>query len=292
MTIVTSEANRDRLILVTGATGRQGGAVARRLLSDGWRVRALVRDPAAPAALALQRAGAELAQGDMEDGASLDAVLDGAYGVFSVQPFGYAAELRQGLNVADAALAAGVRHLVYSSVGDAERHGSYRPGFSKWAIEQHLRERDAPATILRPNGFMEDMLGPGFGVPGGTFSSAFAPAALVYLIAVDDIGAFAGLAFAQPDLYLGKALELAGDALTPPQIAAAISRAIGRPLTSLQIPIEALREQNEDVARAFEVVNAGGYQVDIAGLRRLHPGLMDFETWLATAARAEQRGGA
>lgn len=291
MTILTREtrveaARRERPILVTGATGRQGGAVARQLLGDGWHVRALVRDPATPAALALWEAGAELVRGDMDDRATLEAAMHGAYGVFSVQPFGYEAEIRQGINVADAALAAGVRHLVYSSVGDAERHGRLRPGFSKWAIEQYLRERGAPATILRPNGFMEDMVGPGFGVPDGAFSSAFAPQALVHLIAVDDIAAFAALAFAQPELYLGKTLELAGDALTPPQIAAAISRVIGRPLPAVQIPIEVLREQSEDVARAFEVVNGGGYHVDIAALRRLHPGLMKFDTWLAMAGAA------
>jgi uncharacterized protein YbjT (DUF2867 family) len=277
---------RDQQILVTGATGRQGGAAARHLLGDGWRVRALVRDPTAPAALALRKTGAELVRGNLEDRASLDAALDGVYGVFSVQPFGYDDEIRRGVNVADAALAAGVQHIVYSSVGDAEAHARRRPNFSKWAIEQHLRGRDAPLTILRPNGFMEDMIGPAFGVPDGTFTSAFGPDVLVYLVAVDDIGVFAARAFAQPDTYLGAAIELAGDALTPPQIAAAIGRVVGRPLPVVQIPLTALREQNEDVARAYEVVNAGGYQIDIAALRRQHPGLMDFDTWLAAAGKA------
>ncbi|MGS2646790.1 NmrA family NAD(P)-binding protein [Streptosporangium sp. LJ11] len=106
----------DRTILVTGATGQQGGATTRHLLADGWHVRALVRDPRGAAATRLARAGVELVTGDMDDRDSVDAAVRGAHGVFSVQPAfiapGYAEnELRRGLNVVDAAIAAGVRHL-------------------------------------------------------------------------------------------------------------------------------------------------------------------------------------
>src|SRR4051794_12036467 len=107
----------DKIILVTGATGQQGGATARHLLAQGWRVRAFVRNPAA--AQALQQAGAELVQGDMNDAASLEAAMQGVYGVFSVQAH-TSDETRQGKNVADAAKAAGVQHLVYTSVGGAD----------------------------------------------------------------------------------------------------------------------------------------------------------------------------
>ena len=106
-------------ILVTGATGNQGGATARHLLAGGWHVRALVRDATTPAAAALAATGAELVRGDLDDRASIDAAVRGAHGLYSVQSAN-PNEIAQGKTIADAAQAAGVQHLVYSSVGGAE----------------------------------------------------------------------------------------------------------------------------------------------------------------------------
>jgi len=107
------------IVLVTGATGNQGGAAAARLLTAGWRVRALTRDPASRAARALAGAGAEVTAGDLDDPGSLRAATDGAYGVFSVQqgalsspPVRFEDEVRRGRNVVDAAAVAGAEHLV------------------------------------------------------------------------------------------------------------------------------------------------------------------------------------
>src|ERR1051325_7962170 len=115
-----------KIIAVTGATGQQGGAVARKLLAEGWNVRALTREPSKPASQGLANAGAYLVAGDMDLRSDLDAGFKGVYGVFSVQNYwlpnvGYEGEIRQGKNVADAAKAAGVQYLVYSSVGAAHR---------------------------------------------------------------------------------------------------------------------------------------------------------------------------
>src|SRR5512133_711119 len=114
----------NKIIVVTGAAGKQGGAVARHLLSKGWKVRGLTRDLNKPAAQALRSAGAEMVRADNDDRVSLDRAMQGAYGAFSVQNFwipgvGAEGEVRQGKNVADAAKAAGIRHFVYSSVGAA-----------------------------------------------------------------------------------------------------------------------------------------------------------------------------
>src|SRR4029434_7613526 len=116
----------NKIIAVTGATGQQGGAVARKLLAEGWQVRALTRDINKPAAQELKALGAELVAGDMDNRAELDAAFKGAYGVFSVQNYwlpnvGHDGEVKQGIAAADAAQAAGVRHFVYTSVGAAHR---------------------------------------------------------------------------------------------------------------------------------------------------------------------------
>lgn len=285
-------ASVDKTILVFGATGQQGGAVAAQLLADGWQVRAFTRDPSGKAAQALAQSGAQLVAGNMEDRASLDAAIEGVYGVFSVQPPDWnpsessaAHEIRLGKNVAEAAKDAGVRHLVYSSVNGADKQSRFRH-LSKWEIETYIRTIGIPATILRPSGFMENYVSPMFGIQKGTLAEAIKPDVPVKLIAVDDIGAFGMLAFKYPDKFLGKTLEIAGDALTPPDMAAAVTRATGRQVNYVQIPIETVRQQNEILARIYEWLNGEGYEVDFPALRRLHPGLMTFDTWLEKKGKA------
>ena len=149
----------ERVVLVVGATGKQGGAVARSLLDRGFQVRGLTRNPQKPEAQALTEQGAEVVQGDMEDRSAMDRVLDGAYGVFSVQNFwetGYDREVQQGKTVADAAKAAGVEHFVYSSVGSAHRQTDIPHFESKWEVEEHVRQIGLPYTILRPVFFMQN----------------------------------------------------------------------------------------------------------------------------------------
>src|SRR5512145_2351923 len=210
----------NKIIAVTGATGQQGGAVARKLLADGWNVRALTRDLNKPAAQALASAGAELIAGDMDSRSDLDAAFKGVYGVFSVQNFwlpnvGFEGEIRQGRNVADAAKAAGVQHLVYSSVGAARRGMGQKHFESKWIIEQHIHSLDMPYTILRPAAFFENFNWERAAILNGTFNALGLRAEKErQLIAVEDVGVFAALAFANPDQYIGKTIELAGDELT------------------------------------------------------------------------------
>ena len=147
-----------KIILITGATGRQGGAVVRHMLPKGWKLRALTRNAKGSAAQELSRQGVEVVGGDLEDPASLEIALRGAYGAYSVQDFwsvGAQREVLQGKNLADAAKKAGVAHFVYSSVGGAERNSGISHWESKWEVEQHVRKLKLPATILRPAAFME-----------------------------------------------------------------------------------------------------------------------------------------
>ncbi|MDA3630986.1 NmrA/HSCARG family protein [Saccharopolyspora sp. WRP15-2] len=284
----------DRVVLVVGATGQQGGATAVQLLNRGWQVRAFTRSAANAAARRLADMGAEVVEGDMGDRASLESAMRGVHGVFSVQPtfvspeltpgMSHEVEVRWGKNVADAAKAAGVRHLVYASGFNADQASGVPTLENKWAVEQHIREIGVPATMLRPASFMENYLGmlPGQSVENGELVSALRADVAQPLIALADIGTFAALAFENPDEHIGGALQIAGDALTPPQITAGLSRAMGRELRHVEMPLEPLREQNPVLYHAYKALNALDLTaVDIPALREIHPGLLTFDSWLA-----------
>lgn len=289
----------DKTVVVTGATGLQGRAVTRHLLDGGWQVRALTRNPDGAPAKALASTGAQIVRAEMEDISSLVDAAEGAYGLFSVQPTvgspgteaGFSAEdeVRWGMNIAEAARTAGIRHLVFSSVAGADRHGSEalpRNLISKWQIEQHLAKLGLPATILRPVSFMENYTGE-YALQGGNLVSGIAPDVPLQIMAVNDVGFVTALAFSQPQEWIGRAMALVGDELTPVQIAAHIETAIGRPLPYAQIPIETIRAVNEQFAFAHEWLNERGYRADITAMRRIHPAAMDFRTWLERTGAAQ-----
>lgn len=275
----------NKIIAVTGATGQQGGAVARKLLAEGWQVRALTRDINKPAAQELKALGAELVAGDMDNRAELDAAFKGAYGVFSVQNYWlpnvqYEGEIKQGKNVADAAKAAGVQHLVYSSVGSAHRGMGQKHFESKWIIEQYIHTLDVPYTILRPVAFMDNNNWRRAYILSGTYTGmGLRPEKGLQTIAVEDIAVFVTLAFSDKKPYLGKTLELAGDELTENQTAEVFSKVIGRPVM-LTEPSGQSWAPEEEAKAAFNFFNGEGYDADIAALRKLHPGLLSLEGYL------------
>jgi uncharacterized protein YbjT (DUF2867 family) len=275
----------DRLILVTGATGQQGGAAARHLLAHGWRVRGLTRSASADKARALQERGAEVVEGDLYDRASVDAALQGAYGVFSVQNFwlpevGAEGEVRQGSLLADAAQAAGVQHFVYTSVGGAEKNTGIPHFDSKWAIEQHIQALGLPATVLRPVFFMDNLNWSRASILQGTYNSTgIRPDRTMQMIAADDIGGLAALAFEQPGEYLGRSLEIAGDELTDAQTAETLARVIGRPV-QVAPPQQWGNRNTEEGQKMVRWFNEVGYQADIPALRQAYPPLRTFEQFL------------
>jgi uncharacterized protein YbjT (DUF2867 family) len=271
---------------VTGATGQQGGAVARKLLEDGWKVRALTRDVNKPAAQQLAALGAEIVAGDLDTRAELDAAFQGAYGVFSVQNFwlpsvGYEGEIRQGKNVADAAKATGVQHVVYSSVGAAHRGMGQKHFESKWEIENYIQSLDIPYTILRPAFFMDNHNWSRARILSGTLTGmGLRPEKGLQMVAVEDIGVFVALAFEKPKEYLGKTIELAGDELTEAQIADTFTKVIGRPVSLVQPSGEGGRRSEEEMEAMLNFFNGEAYDADIPALRKLHPGLLTFEQYL------------
>ena len=276
----------DKVIAVNGAAGQQGGVVARKLLADGWKVRALTRDVNKPAAQELASMGAELVAGDMEDRAQLDAAFKDAYGVFSVQNFwlpnvGFDGEIKQGKNVADAAKAAGVQHLVYSSVGSAHRGMGQKHFESKWIIEQYIQSLDVPYTIFRPVFFMDNYNWSRAQILNGTSTSmGLRPEKGIQSVAAEDIAVFVALAFANLKEYLGKTIELAGDELTESKIADTFTKVIGRPVKLTMPSGEGGRQSEEEMIAMFNFFNGEAYDADIAALRKLHPGLLTLEQYL------------
>ena len=155
-----------RTVLITGATGKQGGAVARHLAGKGFKIRAMTRNVDSDAARSLAAAGAEIVKGDLDDAASIEAALTGAWGAFAVQntwEAGVEGEEAQGKRFATVARQVGVQHFVYSSVGSAHRQTGIPHFENKWRIEQTVRGLGFPSwTIIRPVFFMENLASPWF----------------------------------------------------------------------------------------------------------------------------------
>ncbi len=196
--------------------------MARRLLERGHGVRALTRDPNKPAARALTGMGAEVTRGDLDDRPSVERALEGAYGVFAVRNFweaGYEREVRQGITLADAVKAQGVEHFVYSSVGSSYRKTGIPAFDGKWEIEEHIRGIGLPYTVLRPTSLMEDWEEMREEIIGGKLAQPLDPDKPLQQVSVDDVGAFAAMAFEDPEGWLGCEVDLAGDESTMLEIA-------------------------------------------------------------------------
>lgn len=284
----------NQIILVTGATGNQGGAVARNLLHRGvFAVRALVRDKNKPAAQALQQAGAELVEGDFDDRASLDRALQGVSGVFSLQVFkdGVDVEIRNGKAMADAAKAAGIEHFVYSSVGSAERNTGIPHFDSKFQVEEYVRSLNFSYTILRPVFFFYNynMMHPT--VENGTLPQPLSPDTKLQQLSEEDYGAMVAEVFERRADFLGRALELASVDMTMTEIAAAFSQVLGKPVAYQQIPFEAFEQQaGEEVTIMYRWFENVGYAADLAQLKREFSKLSDFDSYLRDRGWAKPVG--
>lgn len=279
--------NVGKTVLVACATGKQGGAVLRHLREKGFSVRALTRDPAKPQARNLVGRGTEVVRGDMENSDSLARAIEGVDGVFSVQTAaeaGVEAEVREGINLADAAKRARLSHFVYSSVASADRNTGIPHFESKNRIEQHIRNTGLRYTIFRPVFFMENWLGMRDQIRGGVLSLPLTPETRLQMIAVDDIGAFVALAFTRPGHWEGRTVELAGDELSLEEVAASFARMLGHEVRYEQMPWEDFEQRaGSEMTPMWRFFQNVGYSVDIPVLRQELPNLMTFERWLHTA---------
>jgi uncharacterized protein YbjT (DUF2867 family) len=275
-------------VVVTGATGKQGGAVARGLLERGHKVRAVTRDPNSSQAKSLADAGATVVAASLEDTAALTQALKGATSLFAMTtPFGGGteSETRQGVAAADAAKAAGV-HLVFTSVGSANRQTGIPHFDSKYEVEKHIAKVGGRATVLAPVYFMENLIT--FGkeqLAKGIYGGTLPPTRTLAQVAVADIGAVAVRVLEEPGRFTGKRFDLASDELTGNDVVAILSRVTGRPFSYFQVPLEAIRQRmGEDGVRMAEWLERVGYTVDRPVLRREFPDVAfhDFESWVKT----------
>ena len=274
---------RKLIVGVVGATGKQGGAVAKSLLERGHEVRAITRSPDSAKAKELAKAGASIANASMNDAASLRRALEGASSFFAVTTpaGGIEIETRHGIAAADAAKAAGV-HMVFNSVGSADRSTGIPHFDSKYAVEKHIAEIGVRATILAPVYFMENL---SFGrdqLANGIYAAALPSTRKLAQVAVADIGEVAARVFEDEARFAGKRFDLASDELTGHDVVDILSRVTGRPFAYYQVPRDVIRQRmGEDGAKMSEWFDRVGYTVDLAALRREFPdvGFHSFEAW-------------
>lgn len=276
------------LVLVTGATGRQGGAVAHQLLKAGIPVRALTRSPGSESARQLAAAGAEIVTGDMSVADTLDAALDGVATVFSVQDFyakdaGYDGEVAQGTNLARAAKCAGVAHYVQSTMAATSDPGDVDHFRSKFAIERIVESFDLPYTFVGTVWFMDNVSDPKNGgkLTFPALNGTLAPAAKFHMLCIEDLGAAVSRIIIERDRHLGRRIDLAGDVLTLPELKASYTEASGRHPKRWAIPNLMLRMFARDFAAQLRWHNRVGWSFGTDGLRGLVPDATDFGHYVA-----------
>lgn len=277
----------DRLIVVAGATGRQGGAVVRHLLAAGWRVRALTRRPGSPAARALAGAGAEVVRADMADPPTLRDALHRAHGVFSVQnPMisGAAGEVEQGRNMGDAAARAGVAHVVYASAGTGAAGTGVASWESKLTVQAHLESLGLPLTVVRPMAYMELMSDRAFYPPVAVWHVM--PALMgggrpVPWLCLDDFGAVVARVFAEPDRFAGADLALASDVRTIDECRSLWREVVGRGPRRFPMPVRMFEKfVGTDLTTMWRWLRVHPTDVDTATTRDLVPWARTVRQWL------------
>jgi uncharacterized protein YbjT (DUF2867 family) len=273
----------EKIVLITGVTGQQGGALARALSGKGFKLRGLTRKPEGESAQKLKALGVEIVTGDLDDVASVKAALAGAWGVFSVQntwEAGVEREEEQGKRLARLAREAGVSHFVYASVGSADEKTGIPHFDNKSRVEDVVRELAfASHVILRPVFFMENVLGPWF-LQGDKLMAGLKPDTLLQMVAVEDIGKVAAQAFIRSEALNRREIDLAGDKVTMVQVASALTKKLGKNIEFVSLPIEAVRQNSEDMALMLEWFERVGYSADVPGLDAEFGHMLRFDEWV------------
>jgi uncharacterized protein YbjT (DUF2867 family) len=269
-------------ILVTGATGKQGGTLAKLLLQKNHKVYALVRNIQSPAAQELKKEGANLVKGDLNNLDSLEQAVNDVDSIFLMgTPLedGIEGETRRGKMMADIAKEKNVKHLVYSSVVNADKNTGIPHFESKYKVEQHIQNLGIPYTIIGPTAFMENLLGPG--LQQGQLALPLSPSRILQQIALENIAEFSALVLEHRNSFLGKRIDIASDELTGEQAAKVLSEGLGRKIRYVHVPLEQIRQASEDLARMFDWFERVGTGIDIPSLHQQYPEVnwLSFKDW-------------
>lgn len=285
----------EKTIIVVGATGRQGQQVARHLVKDGWKVRGLTRKPTGEKAAPLRQMGVEVVQADLENMASLESAFKNAYGVYNMQapvPGKIEIEIRQGKNVAEAARRAGIRHLVYGSAGP----GTTKTGIEQWdskiEIANAMKSMGLPLTILRPMAFMELMTDATYYPAASTWYTMPKLAGWdtrIPWLSVQDLGAIAAQAFAQPEKYIGKDVPLASDVQSLAEARRLYKEVRGREPATFPMPMFLFKLfVGQDIPNMWRWLASHPVNLDTTQTRQMHPQAMTVGTWLRQTTQTSQ----
>ena len=276
-----------RTILVTGATGQQGGSLAKLLLQKKHKVYALTRgrDAQSSAAQYLVNKGAKIVKGDLDDPDSIRHAVKDIESIFLMgTPFegGTEGETRRGKLVADIAKENKVDHIVYSSVVNADKNTGIPHFESKYKVEQHIKNLRIPYTIIGPTSFMENLLGARLGLQQGQLALPLSPSTILQQIAVQNIAEFSALVIESPKRFLGKRIDIASDEVTAEQAAEILSNVLEHKIKYRPIPAP-----NEDLARMFEWYEKLGTGIDITSLHQEYPTVnwLSFKDWARSKLR-------
>ncbi|MEE2522437.1 NmrA/HSCARG family protein [Pseudarthrobacter sp. J75] len=275
------------VVAVVGATGRQGSAVVRHLLQDGWQVRALTRNPSSAASLALRESGASIQRADAEDISSLLPAFADAHGVFNVQnPMTSSAdaEVRQGRNVAEAAAQSGVQHVVYGAAGVGDVETGVGSWDSKLVIAQGFHERGLPLTVLRPMAFMELMTDKKYYPQLSTWQvmpKLMGPSRPVGWLCLDDLGAITARVFAAPERWGGTVLSLAADVQSIDQCRNIWAERTGRKPHGFPIPVPLFeRFVGTDLTTMWRWLRANRFDISTQQTREILPDAFTVRQWV------------
>jgi uncharacterized protein YbjT (DUF2867 family) len=271
-----------RTILVTGATGQQGGSLARLLLQKEHKVYALTRNAQSSSAQDLRNRGANIMKGDLDDSDSLEHAVKDVESVFLMgTPFedGTEGEIRRGKLMADIAKENGIDHLVYSSVANADKNTGIPHFESKYKVEQHIKNLGIPYSIIGPTFFMENLLGPG--LEQGQLALPLSPSTTLQQSALEDIAEFSALVLERRKPFLGKRTDIASDEVTGEQATNILSNMLGYTVRYVPVPLEQIYQGNEDMARMYEWYEKVGTGIDISALHQEYPEVkwLTFRDW-------------
>ena len=271
-----------RKILVTGATGQQGGSLARLLLEKKHKVYALTRNTQSSAAQDLRNRGANIVKADLDDSDSLKLAVKDVDSIFLMgTPFedGTEGETRRGKLMADIAKENKVEHLVYSSVANADKNTGIPHFESKYRVEQHIKNIGIPHTIIGPTFFMENLLGPG--LEQSQLALPLSPSTILQQSALENIAEFSALVLERRKPFLGKRIDIASDEVTGEQATNILSNVLGQRIRYLPVPLEQVYQENEDMAHMYEWYEKVGTGIDISSLHQEYHEInwLTFRDW-------------